>query len=76
VGSDSDKKTRSLMAQGIYGTVIGVVCLLAIPYDLPLTAIALVPALLALGFGGMHIRDAILAKRAAAASDQSSHSLR
>ena len=76
MGSSSNNKTRSLMAQGIYGTVIGLVCLAAIPYDLPLTAIALVPAILALGFGGMHIRDAILSKRAEAASDQSSHSLR
>jgi hypothetical protein len=72
----AQKKPGSLMAQGIYGMVIGIVCLAAIPYDLPLTAVALVPAIMALGFGGIHIRDAILAKRAEAASDQSSHSLR
>jgi hydrogenase/urease accessory protein HupE len=64
------------MAQGIYGVVIGLICLVAIPYDLPLTAVALVPAILALGFGGMHIRDAILQRRAESGTDQSSHSLR
>lgn len=51
------------MAQGIYGLVIGGVCLVAVPFDLPLTAIALVPAILALGFGGMHVRDALRARQ-------------
>ncbi len=51
---------RSVLAQGIYGLVIGLIFVAFIPFDLPLTVIALVPAILALGFGGAHIRDAIL----------------
>ncbi len=55
-----DKKRRGVLAQGIYGLVIGVACALAIPLGLPLSVIALVPAALALGFGAAHVRDAIL----------------
>lgn len=57
----ADNKTRrSALAQGIYGIVIGLICLVFIPLGLPLSVIAMVPATLALGFGAALIRDAIL----------------
>ncbi len=57
--AEHDKRRGNLL-QGIYGLVIGFVCLAVIPLGLPLSAIALVPATLALGFGASHIREALL----------------
>lgn len=57
-----DSKLRGLVIQGVYGLVLGLVFAALIPFDLPLSSIALVPAILALGFGGAHLRAALVAK--------------
>ena len=57
-----DRKLRGLVIQGVYGLLLGLVFAAFIPFDLPLSSIALVPAILALGFGGAHLRDAFAAK--------------
>jgi hypothetical protein len=53
-------KLRGLVVQGVYGMVLGLVFAAFIPFDLPLSSMALVPAILALGFGGAHLREAFL----------------
>lgn len=57
--AEQDKRRANLL-QGIYGLVIGIGCLAVIPLGLPLSAIAIVPATLALGFGASHLREAWL----------------
>jgi len=57
-----DKKLRGLLVQGVYGLVLGAVFAAFIPFDLPLSSMALVPAILALGFGGAHLREALIEK--------------
>jgi len=55
-------KLRGLFVQGVYGLVLGLLFAAFIPFDLPLSSMALVPAILALGFGGVHLREAVLEK--------------
>jgi len=57
-----DRKLRGLFVQGVYGLVLGAVFAACIPFDLPLSSMALVPAILALGFGAVHLREAVLQK--------------
>ena len=57
-----DGRLRGLLVQGIYGLVLGMVFAAFIPFDLPLSSMALVPAILALRFGAAHLREALLEK--------------
>ena len=54
------RKLRGLFVQGVYGLVLGMVFAAFIPFDLPLSSMAIVPAILALGFGAAHLREALL----------------
>ncbi|NIR83864.1 MAG: hypothetical protein GWN53_09035 [Gammaproteobacteria bacterium] len=63
-------KLRGLVVQGVYGLVLGLVFAAFIPFDLPLSSMALVPAILALGFGGAHLREAFLLRAEEARSPQ------
>ena len=53
-------RLRGLLVQGVYGLLLGMVFAAFIPFDLPLSSMALVPAILALGFGAAHLREAFL----------------
>lgn len=58
----NDRKLRGLVIQGVYGLLLGLVFAAFIPFDLPLSSIAMVPAILALGFGGAHLREAFVTR--------------
>jgi hypothetical protein len=59
-----NERLRGLVIQGVYGLVLGLVFAAFIPFDLPLSSAAMVPAILALGFGAAHLRDAVNEKYA------------